>query len=208
MSKINLSLSSSFESQVNEKTLLWSHKHKPVTSEKMAINNKSQNSVIRNINDNITSSNLTSSLNSPFTLKDNEKIIYMNRIKTMLNNEQIEVGYSSLTENYIESILEDNPNLTKEVINSIYIENFADPAFLHKLIEVVSNLDYEKMYPTNTILALGTLNHKDVRVQEASIASFEKWDDKKNLSVLQNIEFCNEWLKEYAEEVIEYLEGC
>lgn len=150
-----------------------------------------------------------SSVNT-FINKNPEKQIELlkRKVLSMLKNEDIVVGYTSMTELFLQDLLEQNPSLAKEVINRLYVENLENPGRLQKIIEVMSNLDYEGMYPTNTILALGVINNIDVAVQEAAIAAYEKWEDPKNISVLRSTNYTVDWIEDYAKEVIDYLEGC
>lgn len=134
--------------------------------------------------------------------------ILKRKILNMLRNESIVVGYTSMTEMYIAEMLEKDIYKTKDVLGVICYENFDNPRMLQKILEVMSNLDYEKLKPTNTLQAAVAINHVDVGVQEAAIASFEKWDDKENLNLLRNINYATPWIESYAKEVIEYLESC
>lgn len=126
----------------------------------------------------------------------------------MLKNENIEVGYTSMTEFFLANLLKQNVYQLKEILSLLQVENFDKPEIMQKLIEVMSNLDYKLLYPTNTIIALSFINHNDIGVQEAAIASFEKWDDKRNVNLLNNINYTANWIENYAKDVIQYLEGC
>ncbi|MGR9544826.1 hypothetical protein [Priestia megaterium] len=130
------------------------------------------------------------------------------KVVNMLINENIAVGYTSMTEMYLNQLLKADLSLTKDVLNLIYSEHFDNPDILQKITEVMSNLDYEKLYPTNTILVMAIISHTDINVQEAVIASFEKWDDKRNLKYLNNINYTADWIEDYANSVIDYLESC
>lgn len=141
----------------------------------------------------------------PFEAKINYN---KNKVLRILLNEDITVGYTSMTERFLNDLLIEEPLLLKEVLMHVYKEVFTEKEVLQNFIEVMSNLDYKSLYPTNTIIAVGMINHKDIGVQEAAIASFEKWDDKKNIGMLRNISYTTEWIESYANEVIEYLESC
>lgn len=133
---------------------------------------------------------------------------YKRKVLSMLTNENIVVGYTSMTEVFLSKLLENDRYEVKEILNLIYVECFDQPEILQRITEVMSNLDYDKLFPTNTILAMGVINHIDIGVQEAAIAAFEKWDDKRNLPVLKNINYTTDWIEDYAREVIQYLESC
>jgi hypothetical protein len=130
------------------------------------------------------------------------------KILNMLINENIVVGYTSMTEVFLDKCIEDDLSLTKDILNMIYVACYDNPENLQKFIEVMSNLNYQKLYPTNTILALGVINHVDIGVQEAAIAAFEKWDDGRNVAILKSTKYTVEWIEDYANEVIDYLESC
>jgi len=131
------------------------------------------------------------------------------RIINLLTNEDVIVGYSSRSQDYMARlILNNEENLVKEAISQLFIENVDNFDFTYKLIEVMSNLEYKKLYPNNTFIAFSSVNHKDVRIQEAAIASIEKWEDSRNLKYLKNIDYTTEWIEEYANNVINYLESC
>lgn len=142
-------------------------------------------------------------------LQDEKKIqLIKNKALRTLMNEDVAVGYSSMTERYFNDLLKEDVLLLKDILNHIYKDVFDDAEILQKFIEVMSNLDYELLHPTNTILAVGVINHVDVGVQEAALAAFEKWDDKSNANFLKNINYTTGWIEKYAEEIIDYLESC
>lgn len=130
------------------------------------------------------------------------------KIKRLLKSEDINVGYTSKTEQYLADLLEKDPSFAKEVINHLYLEFFTEPIYLLYIIEIMSNLNYIKMQPNNITMALNTLNHKNIAVQEASVAAFEKWEDPNNIEYLRSMELPSDWMRSYTEEVIEYLKGC
>lgn len=131
-----------------------------------------------------------------------------NKVLRLLDNEDIAVGFSSLTERFFSDLLDRDTLFLLDLLNLIYKENFDNVELMQKFIEVMSNLDYKALYPTNTILALGVINHTNIGIQEAAIAAFEKWDDKNNLTLLKNINYTTPWVEEYAKNVIQYLESC
>jgi hypothetical protein len=140
--------------------------------------------------------------------RPNKSEIIKRRIINMMKNENVVVGFTSMTEIFLSELLEKDLSLLKDVLNLVYTEVFDNPEELQKFIEIMSNLEYEVLHPTNTILALGVIQHTDIGVQEAAIAAFEKWDDKTNLKLLKNINYTADWIEDYANEVIQYLEGC
>lgn len=177
------------------------------------------NYIDENKKDNIFVKNIYSSnyvnFNEERTNPELLKQQYANRIQVnknkairLLKNEDIAIGYNSMTERFFNDLLVEDPSFLKDLLNHIVIDVFKNEEILQKFIEVMSNLDYDSLYPTNTILALGTVNHANVGVQEAALAAYEKWDDKRNLNILKNIKYTTGWIEKYAKEIIDYLESC
>lgn len=156
------------------------------------------------INKNRTSKSESKSI----SIQYNKKPAQIIKLKRQLKNEEIIIGYTSKTEQILASLLKEEPNFAREVINELYLEMFNEPDHLVNIIEIMSNLDYKEMQPNNITMAMGTLNHKNIAVQEAAIASFEKWDDPHNLKYLESTEIASDWLREYTDNVIKYLKGC
>lgn len=124
----------------------------------------------------------------------------------MLRNEIVEPGFISATELYLKSELRKNPFETKDWLNRILIDNLKKPDILVKLLHIISDIDYNLIEPQGPTFALAASRHPDNEVQEYSIRVFEKWGNRESLEILKGVRFQEEWLQEYADEVINDLE--
>lgn len=125
---------------------------------------------------------------------------------SMLRNDYFEAGYYSSSELYLKSKLEEDPMIAKSWLNRFFYENLANSEILVKLLHIISDIDYEIMVPEGPIMAMAASNYDNDEVREYSIRVFEKWANPESLKVLKNIRFNEEWLQEYANEVITDLE--
>lgn len=130
-----------------------------------------------------------------------------NKVFAMLKSENVIVGYSSETERYLEYLISQDKDIVKNIFQIIIHNEFDNPIILQKAIEVFSNLNDEDLNPSFSLVLIATINHKNINVQEASIAAFEKWDNKSNITLLKNINYTTPWIKDYADSVVEYLES-
>ncbi|MGX5556727.1 hypothetical protein [Bacillus cereus] len=125
---------------------------------------------------------------------------------SMLRNDYIEAGYYSSSELYLKSKLEKDPIIAKSWLNKFFYDNLANSEILVKLLHIISDIDYRIMAPEGPIMAMAASNYDDDEVREYSIRVFEKWANPESLKVLKKIRFSEDWLQEYANEVIIDLE--
>jgi hypothetical protein len=128
------------------------------------------------------------------------------RFLGMLRNDIVEPGYYSSSELYLKSQLKENHLETKDWLNRVLINNLKKPDILVKLLHMISDIDYNLIEPLGPTFALAAARHPDAEVKEYSIRVFEKWANKDSLDILKGVRFQEEWLQEYADEVIAELE--
>ena len=55
------------------------------------------------------------------------------------------------------------------------------------------------------LICQSLLRVKNYSIQDKAIQTFERWNSKKGIEDLQDLEFVEPWLKKYADDVIFYL---
>jgi hypothetical protein len=95
-----------------------------------------------------------------------------------------------------------NSLATKAWLNSIFVENFANPPILVGLLRIIARIDYTDIYPEGQTMAVAALTHKNNEVQECGVRAFESWGSLSDLEILENLKVSTEWLREYIDEVV------
>ena len=66
-------------------------------------------------------------------------------------------------------------------------------------------VSYDDAFPELQTMAIGLLQHKDDEVRDRAIQSFERWNSKKGLNVLESLRCEKTWMQRYVNKVIEYI---
>lgn len=93
------------------------------------------------------------------------------------------------------------------VVQNIYLESAGNKVNLLALIKAISMLDYDRLHPHGSMIALASLSHKDVEVIEAGIRAYEHWGSKAGILALKNARVRLDWLDDYRLETVKYLES-
>lgn len=95
-----------------------------------------------------------------------------------------------------------------EVLQSIYIQYNEYPNMLVGICKAIGHFELKEVMPWGPTMLVGLLSHKNENVKEYAIAVVENWADTNLLPVLKNLDCASEWLKEYIQNVVNYLEEC
>ena len=124
----------------------------------------------------------------------------------MINDDDFESGFISNSERYVSKLLQEKPNTTKQLLNDLFLSNYGDKHFTAGILHILSHMEYFKVYPQAQTMALAGLQHESAEVREYAIRAFENWDDSKSLTYLRHIKCKEEWMQEYLNQVVQYLE--
>lgn len=134
-----------------------------------------------------------------------------NYIRSLLKNDNYELGFVSELQTYIEEQLikekEDGQRTNiQKALEEIYLEEFNHtPTFIH-LLQIISQIDYTLILPTGPIMALAATRHENCEVREYGLRCFENWEDPSSLSILKSLHFEENWLQNYLDMLIDDLE--
>ncbi|MDS4060652.1 MAG: hypothetical protein RKP73_19090 [Candidatus Contendobacter sp.] len=120
--------------------------------------------------------------------------------------EDFEYGFNSPSDLFIIGLMEVNPSITREWLNSVFIEYFHDTRVVIGLLHIISHLEYYQIYPQGPTMAIAALSHVSAEVRECGIRAFENWGMSESLNVLKNVRCAEKWLQEYVEQVVSDLE--
>lgn len=145
-------------------------------------------------------------IKSIFEYDENTETDY-ETIKTMLevkiNRSEVEWGVISEFDEYVIENIQ-NENVLK-AINQIYIDNFNNEDILIKILNAISEVEYEKVNPYGQTIAIAAISNKNLVVKQKAIETFERWHNEESIKILENIDVREKWLKKHVEKVIEDL---
>lgn len=94
-----------------------------------------------------------------------------------------------------------------EILQNIYIQYNDYSNMLLGLCKIIGRFELEEVMPWGPTMLVGLLSHKNETVKEYAVAVVENWADIDMLPILRNLDCSSKWLKEYIEDVVNYLEG-
>ena len=147
------------------------------------------------------SSSLAWDHDSEKQLRKEEKLFAKELISLILN-EEFEYGIDTKADALVKDSMELNSFLTKEWINTIFLDNFTDVSILIGLLRVIARLDYTEIFPQGQTMALAVLSHENTEVKECGVRAFESWGTIESLKILENLTVGIQWLQEYIDDVV------
>ena len=131
-----------------------------------------------------------------------EKKLFAHELISLIRNEEFEYGIDTKADALVRRYMELNPLLTKEWINTIFVDNFADAFILLGLLRIIARLDYKEISPQGQTMAVAAFSHKNTEVKECGVRAFESWGTIESLKILENLKVGIQWLQEYIGNVV------
>lgn len=131
---------------------------------------------------------------------------YCTRILSIFMNDEFIDGEISKSELYMEKHFNE---LTKyyilEALSKICIDHFNNPHILEGVLTMLSSVSYDDASPFGVTMCASLLEHTSLEVRDKAVQTFERWNSKKSISILENLTYSPKWFKRYVEEVISAL---
>lgn len=143
--------------------------------------------------------------------QDKEIIVenFYSEMLSVIQNDSFEDGEISQSEQYMDEYYNDmNASYIKEALMKIYLEYFSDEHAEHILTGILTMIGvrtYEEMQPHGQTMVLGLLQHRDIYLRDKAIQTFERWNSKNGISILEGLQCDQKWLQNYVDKVIMYL---
>ena len=131
-----------------------------------------------------------------------EEELFAKELISLILNEEFEYGIDTKADALVQNSMELNSFLTKEWINTIFLDNFTDVSILIGLLRVIARLDYTEIFPQGQTMALAVLSHENTEVKECGVRAFESWGTIESLKILENLTVGVQWLQEYIDDVV------
>lgn len=123
----------------------------------------------------------------------------------LLHHSVFEDGFDNEATLFFKELFKKDPCISLLWLNGVYTDNQKDAAVLEGILRIISLLDAVGYRKYILPMVKASFNDENVEVQEAAIMVAERWRNKMCLDALQTTKFASEWIKEYANQVMEEL---
>lgn len=135
------------------------------------------------------------------------KEVFTNNFLSLIHKSDFEFGYSTPVDEYVDKALKDYGTFARDWISEIFLKYYSNVSVITGILRVISHINYNLMRPQGMLMATSVLRHENLEVVECGIRCFENWEDPEHKDILKSIHFEQEWLNNYAQEVIKDLES-
>lgn len=135
-----------------------------------------------------------------------ETLKYKNIILQLIQSDYYDDNHISNIEIFMKSDCnEDNISCILDAAEMIIKDNKTDEHIVEGILTLISSKSYDDVNPKGMLICQSLLRVKNYSIQDKAIQTFERWNSKKGIEDLQDLEFVEPWLKKYADDVIFYL---
>lgn len=128
-------------------------------------------------------------------------------ISRMIQNDEFVDGEISQSEAFIRDLcVKDELDYVTDALMELYSVNLSNPHMLEGILLMVSSVPFEMVAPDGQVMAMGLLSNRNLSVRDRAIQCFERWNSKKGLVYLKNLDCHPKWLQKYVDKVIMYIE--
>jgi hypothetical protein len=130
---------------------------------------------------------------------------FTSQLISLILESNFEYGVETEVDLVVHNQMKVNALATRNWLNDIFVENFANPAVLSGLLRTIARFHYMDVYPEGQTMAIAALSHANVEVQECGVRAFEHWGSLLSLDILENLKVSTPWLQEYIDEAVKDL---
>lgn len=131
---------------------------------------------------------------------------YSEEILSIFMNDEFIDGEISQSEVYMEKHFNENTSIyILGALNDILIKNFDAPHVLEGILTMLSSISYKAASPEGVSMCASLLGHKSLEVKDKAVQTFERWNSKKGIIILENLDCPPMWFQNYINDVISAL---
>lgn len=131
---------------------------------------------------------------------------YSEEILSIFMNDEFIDGEVSQSEIYMEKHFNENTSIyILEALNNILVKNFDIPHILVGVLTMLSSISYKAASPEGISMCVSLLEHKSLEVKDKAVQTFEKWNSKEAITILENLNCSPIWFQNYINDVISAL---
>lgn len=127
---------------------------------------------------------------------------YEEILSTFLNDEFID-GEISSSEIYMKDNFDKyTKGYILEALNKILLDNFGDSHIIEGVLTMISSIPYKEAYPQGVTLCVSLLSHQNFEVRDKAVQTFERWNSRSGISILERLHCSPAWFQKYIDDVI------
>lgn len=131
---------------------------------------------------------------------------YSEEILSIFMNDEFIDGEVSQSEIYMEKHFNENTSIyILEALNNILVKNFDIPHILEGVLTMLSSISYKAASPEGISMCVSLLEHKSLAVKDKAVQTFERWNSKEAITILENLNCSPIWFQNYINDVISAL---
>lgn len=139
--------------------------------------------------------------------RQNKIMLYYNEISSIIKRDEYIDGEVSQSEIFMQAAYENGQmDYVMEALMQIYSKNLLNSHELEGVLMMISCVPYEAVEPKGQVMAIGLLSNKELLIRDRAIQCFERWNSKKGLMTLKSLDCQPNWLQNYVDKVIMYIE--
>ncbi len=131
--------------------------------------------------------------------KKQPKFVYL------LHHTVFEDGLDNEATIFFKELFRKDPCISLLWLNGVYTEHQKDVAVIEGILRIISMLDATEYRKYILPMVKASFNDEHIEVQEAAIMVAERWRNKMCLDALETTKFASDWIRDYANQVIEEL---
>lgn len=135
--------------------------------------------------------------------------LLVERLKALLMGECPEIGVVPPSFHVFEEMVHIDESRAYTQLLTIFMDSFKKEDDSHLVLlnclHLVAQFSYRSVYPHGQTMALAGLSYDNVEVNEFAVKCFEDWGDPDGAQKLGAVHFEQEWLEEYARDVVSEL---
>jgi len=156
------------------------------------------------LDENCTETSIENRLNQDRLRQYQEK--YSRKFLDLLGECEFEFGFDTIADDFIRERLAENASVTKEWINSLFLENWPNTRVVAGILRTIAHLEYHEITPEGPTMAFAANSHPSLEVRECGIRAFENWGTRECLGYITKMRCTEGWMQEYLKRVIDDLE--
>lgn len=132
-----------------------------------------------------------------------KKEIFKEKFLSIIENEYFESGVISESETFLRELFKKNPKKTKQYLIELFLDNLNNQEIIVGILRVIPRFDKFLTFPeAKVFVSHALLCYDDNEIQDLGLMAIEIWELDESIDILKNINFKENYLNRYKEQII------